>query len=229
MEIKMKEDLIKHGIEAFCEVDRVENIQEGIINVSKGHGIAGLKTNTILFGWSLAPSTQINQLKTMLKISSSGQNLILLKMEKDLLSIKKKSKKIDIWWRGKENNGKLMLLFAYLLSFNKEWEKSIISIKSVVSSEEEKVSLSEGIKNVLPGTRIKASIKILVQNDKNFRTILFEESAKADLVFLGLGLAGPGEESKTIKVMNDICNNLRSVAFVRNNSMADSLPILLKI
>jgi amino acid transporter len=229
MELEMKEDLQKHNIDAFCEVNKVNNIQDGIISISKGHGIAGLKTNTVLFGWSMNPKTQVEQFQTLSAIAKNGQNIILLKMEDDLLSVNRHNKKIDIWWRGKENNGELMLLCAYLLKFNREWEKAEITIKSVVNTKEEKKKLTIGIASILPQTRIKAKIKVIVQHDRNFRTVLCEESAKADLVFLGLGIAEKGNEIKLINVINDICANLRSVAFVKNNSMANSLPLLLQI
>ena len=35
--------------------------------------------------------------------------------------------RIDVWWRGKQNNGDLMLLLAYLLTLNPAWRNAAIT------------------------------------------------------------------------------------------------------
>ena len=47
-------------------------------------------------------------------------------------------KRIDLWWGGLENNGDMMLLFAYLLSLNPEWDDARIVVRSVVSTEKKR-------------------------------------------------------------------------------------------
>ena len=78
---QMKLDMIKEvnsfGLETFCEVNEVEDLNSGILNIAKGHGIAGLKTNTIMFGWSESLSDNINQLRIKRSLSGLEKTLSL--------------------------------------------------------------------------------------------------------------------------------------------------------
>ena len=51
VEIEMAGKLGKYGLQAFCEAHVVDELHQGIINVSRRHGLAGLRTNTVVFGW----------------------------------------------------------------------------------------------------------------------------------------------------------------------------------
>lgn len=49
---KMDEILEQEGIQAFNEIDVVSDFESGTINITQANGIAGLHSNTIMFGWS---------------------------------------------------------------------------------------------------------------------------------------------------------------------------------
>jgi amino acid transporter len=117
---QMLNEIKNHELEAFCEVNVVKSLNEGILNISKGHGIAGLKTNTIMFGWSEQQEANVNQLKVMRRLSTVGKNIVMAKFNEPE-SWSDQQKRIDIWWSGQENNGDLMLILAYMLKLNPDW------------------------------------------------------------------------------------------------------------
>ena len=221
----MRRKLAQYGFQAFCEVHTVTNFHDGIIEVSKGHGLAGLRTNTLVFGWSDEASGQVEELRIVRELRGKGKSILLCQFSRNLPAM---GKNIDIWWSGHQNNGDLMLLLAYLLKLNRQWEDARIRILSVVRNPEERLILKKGIKKLLPKTRIKASVIVIV-SEAPFSDILIDNSSNSDMVFLGLPEIGQGDEVQLAKKMDVMSRALRATVFVQNNSLPDSMPILLKV
>jgi len=228
MQMEMLNELENHQMDAFCEVNPVGDLNEGMFSISSSHGIGAMKTNTIVFGWSEEEENQIRQLKIIYELSTINKNIILVRF-KEKFDSDKEYQKIDLWWGGKENNGDLMLLLAYLLKLNKQWEKAEITIRSVVNTVEEQNQLKEGILSILPDAKVKANVEISLKADNTFTNILHEKSCKADLVFIGLANPIKGNESKLAQSISKMSEGLKTTVFIQNNSMTDSVPILLKI
>ena len=187
--------------------------------------MAGLRTNTLVFGWSDKIEGQVKELKIIRDLRNKGKNLLLCRFNTDLPT---NAKFIDIWWGGQQNNGDLMLLCAYLLKLNRQWQGAAIRILSVVSEEAQKAILQQGIKKVLPKARIKASVDVIVSAG-NFVEIMHKNSKGSDIVFLGLPDINKGEESDLAQRLDTMCSKLKATVFMQNNSMPDSIPTLLKV
>ncbi len=227
MQMQMLKELHEKNLEAFCEVNPVKDLNEGMLTISASHGLGVMKTNTIVFGWSEEKENQISQLKVIRDLSQINKNILLVRFNKDYSS-KKKYKQIDLWWGGREKNGDLMLLLAYLLKLNKHWNKAAITIRSAVNTLEEKQKLETGIIKLLPDAKVDAKVDISLIEDKDFTDLLVEKSKKADLVFLGLGNSPEGHEPDYADKISKMSEKLKITVFVQNNSMADSVPILLR-
>lgn len=225
IEMEMRKKIAHHGFQAFIEVHSVTDFHDGFVEISKGHGLAGLRTNTIMFDWSHDKEGQIKELKAIAALRQKDKNVILLNSKSGLTQ---RGKLIDIWWRGQQNNGDLMLMCAYLLKLNRQWENAQIRILSVTKNEEQKIKLRKGIEKLLPKARIKASVHVFVY-DGNFKDILYENSRESDIVFLGLPEVQAGNEFHIAKNLDELCNGLESTVFVQNNGMSHSLPILLNV
>ena len=225
LEREMAAKIGRYGFQAFCEVYAVANYYEGFIDVAKGHGLPGLRTNTILFDWSDDKEGQINELKIVRAMAEKGKNVILSRITTGLTQ---RGRKIDIWWAGQRNNGDLMLLLAYLLQLNPQWEFAKIRILSVVRDEVNKIRLQTGIDEMLPISRIQADVQIMVSTG-SFVSVLHEQSASADIVFLGLPTIEAGKEWEIAQHLDLLCGVLKTVVFVQNNSMSESIPILLRM
>lgn len=224
---EMQQDLQVFGLEAFCEVNIVSSLNRGILTVSKGHGIAGLKTNTIVFGWSGNRAGNEEQLKIIRNLSIAGENILLVKFNDHDSWKEKKHDRIDIWWGGRESNGDLMLIFAYLLKLNREWEKARIVIRAIVDSPAEQQALSRRLEFSLTEAHIPATVDILLRDEEGFSATLRRESAGADLVFLGLKVTPEGEEAEHAAKLEELGSVAKTVVFVQNNSVSGSLPVLL--
>ena len=225
IETEMRMKIAHHGFQAFIEVHSVVDFHEGFVKISKGHGLAGLRTNTIMFDWSHDKEGQIKELKAIEALRKMDKNIILLNTNSGLTQ---RGKMIDIWWRGQQNNGDLMLMCAYLIKLNLQWENAQIRILSVIKNEEDKIRMHDGIEKLLPKARIKASVHVFVY-DGIFKDILYENSRESDIVFMGLPEVQAGNEFQIAKNLDILCDGLKSTVFVQNNGMSHSLPILLKV
>ncbi len=220
---KMRKDLKDAGLEAFTEVNIVEDFKKGMYTVAASHGIAGLKTNTVVFGWSQTPQGKEEELKTIQKIGKLHKNILLLHFNTEI--VHRKDKRIDIWWGGKEKNGDLMLLLAYLIRLNDNWQRTAINIFSVVEHENERSDFKAQIKKAVYEARIMADVELFVRKGQDFISILGDKSAGADIVFLGLA-HHIHDYSKMISSIDKITEKLKAVVFVQNNGMDHEIPTI---
>jgi len=205
------------GMIAFGSVYVTPSFEQGVRSIIQSSGIGDLSPNTVMFGWT----QKVDRLTSMIRLIKP-----LSKLYKSLLISRiaprpslQRSKNIDIWWRGKENNGDMMLLMAHLLSLSQDWHGSMISIKSVVESETLKKEMEDSIFQLLQDTRIKATPHIVVKpGDKSFKQILFEESREAEISFLGLAVPENGNEQVYAEHLMDLVEKLPTVIFVKNSS-----------
>jgi amino acid transporter len=218
---KMQQDLAAAGMQALTEVNVVDDLKRGIYTVAASHGMAGLKTNTVVFGWSSKKQGKMDELHLINDLAVTGKNIIMTNIRKPFS--KKTNKTIDIWWGGRDSNGDLMLLLAYLVQLNNKWKKSNINIISVANSEAERQHLEQHIQFSIKEARIQASVEVILKDKKEVLNRLMERSKNSDLVFSGLARHLENLPER-IKTLDKIVKNLNAVAFVQNNGMTWEIP-----
>ena len=212
---EMDHELEEAGVVAFPEVDVVPDFEDGVISVAQANGIAGLHSNTVMFGWSRRRERLESQLRIMRAMSYARKNTIIARL--NWAHEPGREKRIDIWWGGLQNNGDLMLLLAYLLRLNPGWRDARICVRSVARDEEERRLQLEGLAKLLPETRIGAESEVIVKPaDRSITEILHQTSADADVVFLGLQEPEPGGEAAYADRIIDLSGGLNTCIFVRS-------------
>jgi hypothetical protein len=215
MREEMDRDLEEANVVAFPEVDVVSDFETGVIDVAQANGIAGLHSNTVMFGWSRRKERLESQLRIMRAMSYAGKNTIITKL--NWAHEPGSEKRIDIWWGGLQNNGDLMLLLAHLLQLNPGWTDSKICVRSVARDEEERKLQLDGLASLLPEARIGAETEVLVKPEGlTITEILHRISADADVVFLGLQEPEPGGESAYADRIVELAEGLNTCIFVRS-------------
>ena len=220
---EMQQQLTSENLQALTEVNVVSDIVTGMHTIAASHGIAGLKTNTVVFGWSQEQKSKEKELKIINNLASSGKNILLLHFNENFK--KDKDKRIDIWWGGKDTNGDLMLLLSYLIQLNREWEQTAVHIFSVVNTLEEKEELGKNIKTALKEARLEVTVELFLSENQDFITILHNTSKDADLVFLGLA-KNSNTMDATITSIDTIIQGLKATVFVQNNGMENEIPLI---
>jgi len=211
----MEHDLDEEGLIAFSEVDVVQAYESGVIDIAQVTGSAGLQSNTIMFGWSKKRERLESMLRILRALSRAGKSTIITRL--NWAHEPGQQKRIDVWWRGKQRNGDLMLLLAYLLRLNPEWNDARIMVRSIVESEVERQNMVDSLSALIPETRIDAESEIIVKSpDKTIAQTLQYYSRRADVVFLGLKDPEPGTESTYAERLVELTEGLNTTIFVRN-------------
>lgn len=212
---ELDKELDDAGLIAFSEVDVVNDFENGIMDIAQANGIAGLQSNTVMFGWPPDIERLVLQLRVLPALSHSGKNTIISRI--NWAHEPGQEKRIDIWWGGLQNNGDLMLLLAYLLSLNNEWKNAKIFVRSVASSPEEYDSQLAALTDFIPETRINAESKVILKPaDQSIPELINSQSQGADVVFLGLKESEPGGEAEYAERLTKMVDGLSTTIFVRN-------------
>ena len=211
----MGEILEQAGILAFNEVNVVSEFESGSINITQANGIAGLHSNTIMFGWSAKKERLVTILRSIRVISGIQKSSLLVRIN-EIPEVNNRDR-IDIWWRGKHSNGDLMLLLAHLLRLNSEWKNVKIMINTVILLEKDREFMQKSMEDMINDARIKAETKIIIKpENKSVIEIIQENSSDASLVFMGLSIPESGKEANYVERLEASSEGLRTTIFVRN-------------
>lgn len=212
---EIEEVLHSEGIFAFSEVDLVSGFENGVINVTQANGIAGLNSNTVMFGWSEKQDRMQSQLRIMRAISKLGKSTIIVRTNE--FDKEAHKDRIDLWWRGKHSNGDIMLLMAYLLNLNTDWKTAEIYIHTIILEESDRDFMMENLKDMIDEIRIKAQPRVIVkEHDKTVIETMHDISKDADVVFLGLMIPSEGKEPEYLDRMDELSAGFKTTIFVRN-------------
>jgi len=213
--------LDKEELVVFTEVDVVQNIVEGITSVAQANGMGALQSNTVLLGWPKKKERIVDFLNVMRRLETLNISLVFGRTRpRHLYRRKALDRTIHIWWGGLQRNGDLMLLLAYLLTRNPEWRDATIKIMSIASNEMVKEQTEKNLEEMLPDIRIQAEPRVIIKSeDKSILEIIQEESANAEVVFMGLADPDKGDEMAYAERLERLAGDLPTVFFVKNSTL----------
>ncbi len=216
---KMKQVADAEGVVVFPEVDAVNDVVEGIVNVSQANGMAGLSSNTVLLGWPTAPALQNEFMRVVRKLERLNKSVLLARIKPKRV-FRRERPKIHLWWGGLENNGDLMLLLAHLLQNNPEWRHARVEVMSIASNEHMKDRTEAHLARLIPEIRVDAVSRVILKpKDVKVSELIQRESADAEVVFLGLATPEPGDEQAAAERLEHLAGDLPVVIFVKNSSL----------
>ena len=204
------------GVIAFSEVIVVPELTEGIVTVAQANGIAGLQSNTLMFGWpndADGVATLLGVLRSVARIQKSVVFACLSESEGP-----ERHDRVDVWWRGRQHNGDMMVLLAHLLSLNAEWRRAVVTVRTIVRTPEEQSDMKARLMRLITDARIDARTDVIVTPaGSSLLEVMHRASREADVVFLGLKLPEPNEDLAYAKSLMETARGFRSAIFVRNS------------
>lgn len=212
----LNDDLEELGVTAFGEVEIVDDFVRGAIAVAQANGIAGIESNTVMFGWSDKEERRAERLHIIEELATLGISAVICNPH-DLDLDSRRVRRIDVWWGGLQANGDMLTLFAHLISLNPEWRDATITIKSIATSEMMQARNQQLLESMIRSARIGATPEVMLHSpDIPIVERILEQSRKADVVLLGLRPVKAGEEAEYADRLNEFVENLPSVLFVRS-------------
>lgn len=217
----LNEFIIKNKIQAFPQVLVTPQLELGMDQILQSTSLGPLTPNLVILGWSADPSRAeyfIHHLHTARMLEMS---LILL-FDNGLPEPDRKVKKrIDIWWRGKEN-GSLMAILAYLISLDSEWANVSIRFLRVVREDESHDEAYTELKVLIDASRMSALINI-IDSEKPFQELLHAYSSDATVVFLGFQIPQVEKAAEFQSLFSSLLKGLPTTLLVNSNGEADLL------
>ncbi len=181
--------LRQYGIEGFSHVVQTEDVVDGLPALLQSFGIGPLRANTVMANWYGDSQRRLPGLQalkyghTLRKIHRHGYNLCVLHADASkwdsLMKRAGHKLQIDVWWRG-DNNSRLMLLFAYLMTRHKFWSQAEIRVLTA-GSDEGFIETLESLKQLLDDVRIVAETQLVTEISSEK---MVEWSSDSDVVFL---------------------------------------------
>ena len=206
-------------IVVFPEVDAVNDVVEGIVNVSQANGMAGMSSNTVLLGWPESVALRTEFLRVMRRLERLNKSFVLGRIRPRYM-FRREHPKIHVWWGGLERNGDLLLLLAHLLNSNPEWSGAKVEVMSIASSELMKARTETYLNQLIPEIRIEAEVRVVLKpKEESVTETIHRESADAAAVFLGLQVPEIGNEEEYAERIERLAGDLPVVFFVKNSSL----------
>jgi hypothetical protein len=212
---QLDEDLDDLGVVAFAEVDIVEDFVEGAVAVAQANGIAGIESNTVMFGYSDKLDRRASTLRVIERLARVGKSAIICRPVDRRRRVARRQ--IHVWWGGLQNNGDMLALFAHLISLNPEWRDATIRIMSIASTDMIAERNARLLDTVIRAARIPAETEVIVlRSGQSIQELIRERSANADVVLMGLRASQQGEELQTARRLDELVEGLPTVIFVRS-------------
>jgi amino acid transporter len=205
----------REGLHAFGEVDVVNDFDSGVMDIIQAHGLGALRANTIAFGWPSETERLSELLRLTRNIGEIGRASMFLRPHPHPRANRREA--IDVWWRGKQKNGDLMLLLAYLLQQHAAWRRAKIRVRTIISNPTLETDMRASLDRLLQSVRIDAEREIIaLEEDQSVMDVMHESSRETDLAFIGLMTPEAGSERDYAERLQEIVAGLPMTVLVRN-------------
>lgn len=214
---QMLTDFFKsQDIMAFANVNILNDFESDVGDVVQASGVGRLRSNTVMFGWPSQREGLVSLLRIFRTIEQLGRAAVIVHPVP--AEGPKNYDNIDVWWRGKQNNGDLMLLLAHLLRLNRRWRRAKITVRSIINSETIRTDMEQGLDRLISEGRIQADYDVILKpDDKTVVEIMGEISRAADVVFLGLQSPEEGSEEEYAERLGEMVADLPTTILIRNS------------
>jgi solute carrier family 12 (sodium/potassium/chloride transporter), member 2 len=190
VEAEIQEYLRSRGVEAFVRLVTAPDPYTGAKRLVEVYGFGRLIPNTVILGASEHVERRERYCEMIETFHRKRRNVIIIRDTDDIGFTDRR--RIDVWWGGLQANGGLMLVLAYLLRTNVDWEQAEVRLKLAVRTEAAANETRAELVEMLKGLRIgEVRLDLIVAEDRPFPKVLRKASRNADIVFLGM--AAPTE------------------------------------
>lgn len=208
-----------NDFEALSTVVVTKHQDEGLSALIQGYPIGPLQPNVVVMGWASDEERSQPFLRHIISVKALGMSMILVKdnglPEKDI------PRRIDIWWRGK-NNGSLMVLASHLLTRNAGWGHAKIRLLRMIRNEEGRGPATHALKELVEAARIDADVQVIV-SESPFNEVLHRHSSDACVVFLGFIMPDENESAEFQARYEELLKGLPTALLFCSTGEADLL------
>lgn len=199
----------------LSRVEVCTDIYEGVRNVAQSYGLAGFESNTVVMGWGHQMDRARDYGNLVHDLTLLDKCLVLVAW--DEVRGWGRQARIDIWWGGLDNNGGLMLLLTHLITEQPDWRMADVRVKMIVPDAHRVGRTTERIQQIIDDARIRAQPEVIVKpsDGRSIADIIAQNSARADLVIMGLKPPDPEDGEAFVSRVNTLIERLPTVLLIR--------------
>ncbi|MBM3790245.1 MAG: amino acid permease, partial [Acidobacteria bacterium] len=202
----------------FSRKMECRDIYEGMETIARVYGFSGIDPNMVMMGWARDGGKSEGYAGLLQQLMSLDYNLLLLDYDEELGF--GKQERIDIWWRGANNNASLALMLLKFLTASEAWQKS--KARLLIISEDSNIinKLYRNTNRLLADQRIEAEVKVINNaiEKRPVAEIIRMESSDADLIVLGMPDVLPENVARYTADTNSLIDDLGTVLLVYASS-----------
>lgn len=214
----MYRDLKRQRMEACVTVEAADDFWHGCAELVRSYGFGPIVPNTILLDMPKGDEGMEGLAALSLVVARGRRNLVL--RQEGTGGGGEPTRFLDVWWRGRFQNGGFMLALAWLIADDPEWRGSRIRLCSICGAGENPEKIRSGFLSFLSEVRVNAEVLVLPADERAPFERITETSADSALILLGLpplqqiGEASPAIYAERLKRLSDAARPLARTLFV---------------
>ncbi len=208
----------EHQLNVFAEVVVTDELDTGIRLLTQAHSIGPIKPNTVILGWPHEQERIVPYVRHLRTIKALGRSVVSI-IDRGLPEEQSAERRIDLWWRGKEN-GSLMIILAHLLTCNWDWRRARVQVIRLIKDEAGRAPAREVLEKLIQSARVDAQVKVVVSHE-SFDKVLYQYSRSASVVILGFEPPADDQAEAVFKRFELFLQGLPTSIMVSSNGDAD--------
>ncbi len=208
-------------MEAFAEVEIVDDFLYGAAAVAQAHGIGALESNAVLLGWSDATEGQYDELKLLYRLNRLHKSVLFLHYDETRRF--GQYRVIDVWWGGRGGNADLMLLLAHIIQQHPTWREAKIRLLRVINSQEGYEQTMAHMQKLIDAVRVTAEPVIIVRQspEQPIAEIIAKYSRETDFSLLGMQIPTLDQLPEYAAYLDKLLDQVGSALLVRSAQEED--------
>ena len=197
----------------FANVIETTSFHEGVLVASQAAAFAGTSYNSVMLGLPRETRSDADFARMLKRLSGYDRNIVLFKRgDRAWTQIRGP---IVVWWGGRENNVRLMLILAHILQEGLEGDVPIV-LSTIIRDEAQRESTSERLQASAQALRISAELSVVVAGEGDaIPDLIVRESESASMVIMGMA---PVEDLRRyLPRLRETTDRLQSVLLVQSN------------
>lgn len=203
----------------------VDNIYTGMENVCSIYGFSGIEPNTVLMGWGRYTKQPAEFVTLLQSLKQMDYNILLLDYDEERGFGKKN--RIDVWWRGGNNNFTLILYMTRFLLSTDAWTNARLRLMIINNDSALTNTIYKNADRIFEEYRLEAEVKVIPNGieQRPFDEIVRNESADAALVILGMPPLDRKRAKQFVSKLDTMTDDLGSLLLVSASSYFEELHI----